>query len=362
MEYRRLGRTELSVSVIGFGTIKFPQVDAEEASMALNKALDLGINYIDTARAYESSESKIGAAIKDRRDEYIIATKSVTRDAAGARKDLETSLSELSIEYVDVWKIHSVSDGDMLKQVIAPGGSLDAAKKAKADGKIKHIGLSMHRDLKTMKAAINSDEFEVILLPYSIINQEGVEEEVIPMANEHDMGIVIMKPFSDGLLISKMPAEERQRVDYDPIARGSLRFVASNENISVVIPGMRNVKEVEENAAVGDMAEPFSDEELKALLAEIGKLGREFRYGQTCLMRCKYCEDVCPENIEISKVYRAVVMATGYPDNLKSMGAELYNSLDVKPSACTECKKCLDVCPANLSIIKQMKGAASMFS
>jgi predicted aldo/keto reductase-like oxidoreductase len=245
---------------------------------------------------------------------------------------------------------------------MAPGGSFDAAKKAKTDGKIKHIGLSMHRDLKTMKAAINSDEFEVILLPHSIINQEGVEEEVIPMAKEHDMGIVIMKPFSDGLLISNMSAEERQRADYDPIAHGSLRFVASNKNISVVIPGMRNVKEVQENAAVGNMAKPFSDEELKELLADIGKLGREYRYGQTCLMRCKYCEDVCPENIKISKVYRAVVMAVGYPDNLKSMGAELYNSLDVKPSACTECQKCLDVCPANLSIIEQMKKATSMFS
>ena len=362
MEYRRLGRTELKVSVIGFGTIKFPQVDADEANRALNRALDLGINYIDTARAYGDSESKIGAAIKNRRDEYIIATKSVTRDADGARKDLETSLNELGIEYVDVWKIHSVSDGNMFKQVMAPGGSLAAAKKAKAEGKVKHIGLSMHRDLKTMKAAINSDEFEVILLPYSIINQEGVAEEVIPMAKEHDMGIVIMKPFSDGLLISNTSSEERQRADYDPIARGSLRFVASNQNISVTIPGMRNVKEVEENAAVGDMTEPLSDEELKELLAEIGKLGREFRYGQTCLMECKYCEDVCPEDIEISKVYRAVVMATSYADNLKSMGAELYNSLDVKASICTECEKCLDVCPANLSIIEQMKNAASIFS
>ncbi|MFQ6042107.1 MAG: aldo/keto reductase [Candidatus Poribacteria bacterium] len=362
MEYRRLGRTELKVSVIGFGTIKFPQVDADEANKALNRALDLGINYIDTARAYQDSESKIGAAIKDRRDEYIIATKSVTRDAEGARKDLETSLKELGIEYVDVWKMHSVSDGEIFKQVMAPGGSLDAAKKAKAEGKIKHIGLSMHRDLRTMKEAINSDEFEVILLPNSIINQEDVEEEVIPMAKEHDMGIVVMKPFSDGLLISEMPAEERQRADYDPIARGSLRFVASNENISVVIPGMRNVKEVEENAAVGDMTKLLNDDELKALLSDIGKLGREFRYGQKCLMRCGYCEDVCPENIEISKVYRAVVMTTNYPDNLKSMGAELYNSLEIKPSACTACQKCLEVCPANLSIIEQMRTAVSMFS
>ncbi len=127
MEYRRLGRTDLQVSVIGFGTIKFPEVEKDEAVKAINRALDFGINYIDTARAYKDCESKIGAAIRDRRDECIIATKTVTRDASGARKDLETSLRELGTDKIDVWLIHSVSDGNMFKQVMAPGGSLEAA-------------------------------------------------------------------------------------------------------------------------------------------------------------------------------------------------------------------------------------------
>jgi len=363
MEYRRLGRTNLQVSVIGFGTIKFPEVEEDEAVRAINRALDLGINYIDTARAYKDTEGKVGVAIKDRRDECIIATKTVTRDAAGAREDLETSLRELGTDKIDVWLMHSVSDGNMFKQVMAPGGSLEAAKKARAEGKINHIGLSMHRDLKTMKAAINSDEFEMVLLPHSIINQEGVEDEIIPMAKEHDMGIVIMKPISDGTLVSNMSGEDRQQCKFDPIVRGSLRFLASNNVISTLIPGMRNVKEVEENALVGDMTEGLTDEELKELLASIGKLGRTFRYGQKCLMRCSnYCESVCPENIEISKVYRAMVMGTNYADNLKAMGNQLYNSLTVKASACTECEKCLEVCFADLPIIEDMKQAAATFS
>jgi len=363
MEYRRLGRTNLQVSVIGFGTIKFPEVEKDEAVRAINRALDLGINYIDTARAYTDSESKIGAAIKDRRDECIIATKTVTRDAAGAREDLETSLRELGTDKVDVWLIHSVSDGGIFKQVMAPGGSLEAAKKARAEGKIDHIGLSMHRDLETMKAAINSDEFEMVLLPHSIINQEGVEDEVIPMAKEHDMGVVLMKPLSDGTLVSNMSKEERQKCEFDPIVRGSLRFLASNDAISTLIPGMRNVKEVEENAPVGDMTEKLTDEELKDLLVAIGKLRRTFRYGQKCLMRCsKDCEGACPENIEISSVYRAMVMATNYSDNLKEMGYHLYNSLTVKTSECTECEKCLEVCLAGLPIIENMKEAAATFS
>ncbi len=363
MEYRRLGRTNLQVSVIGFGTIKFPEVEQDEAIRAINRALDLGINYIDTARAYQDTEGKLGPAIKDRRDECIIATKTVTRDAFGAREDLETSLRELGTDKVDVWLMHSISDGDIFKQVMAPDGSLAAAKKARAEGKIGHIGLSMHRDLATMKAAINSDEFEMVLLPHSIINQEGVEDEVIPMAKEHDMGIVIMKPISDGVLVSDMSQEERQKCKFDPIVRGSLRFLASNDAISTLIPGMRNVKEVEENASVGDMTGGLKDEELKELLAAIGKLGRTFRYGQTCLMRCReYCESVCPENIQISKVYRAMVMATGYPDNLKEMGNQIHNSLTVKSSECTECEKCLEVCPASLPIIENMKEATAMFS
>lgn len=363
MEYRRLGRTNLQVSVIGFGTIKFPEVEKDEAIRAINRALDLGINYIDTARAYKDTEGKLGPAIKYRRDECIIATKTVTRDASGAREDLETSLRELGTDKVDVWLMHSISDGDIFKQVMAPDGSLAAAKKARAEGKIGHIGLSMHRDLATMKAAINSDEFEMVLLPHSIINQEGVEDEIIPMAKEHDMGIVIMKPISDGVLVSDMSQEERQKCKFDPIVRGSLRFLASNDAISTIIPGMRNVREVEENASVGDMTGGLKNEELKELLAAIGKLGRTFRYGQKCLMRCsEYCESVCPENIEISKVYRAIVMATGYPDNLKEMGNQLYDSLTVKPSECTECEKCLEVCPASLPIIENMKEAAAIFA
>jgi len=363
MEYRRLGRTDLQVSVIGFGTIKFPEVEKDEAVRAINRALDLGINYIDTARAYKDSESKIGAAIKDRRDECIIASKTVTRGASGAREDLETSLRELGTDKIDVWLIHSVSDGDIFKQVMASDGSLEAAKKAKAEGKIDHIGLSMHRDLDTMKAAIKSDEFEMVLLPHSIINQEGVEDEVIPMAKERDMGIVTMKPLSDGTLVSNMSKEEREKCEFDPIAKGSLRFLASNDAVSTLIPGMRNVREVEENALVGEMTEKLTDEELKELLTSIGKLDRTFRYGQKCLMRCsEYCECVCPENIEISKVYRAMVMATGYPNNLKEMGNQLYNSLTVKPSECTECEKCIEVCFANLPIVKNMEEAVAMFS
>ena len=349
--------------MIGFGTIKFPEVEKDEAVRAINRALDLGINYIDTARAYTDSEGKIGAAIKDRRDECIIATKTVTRDAPGAREDLETSLRELGTDKVDVWLIHSVSDGDIFKQVMASGGSLEAAKKAKAEGKIDHIGLSMHRDLETMKAAIKSDEFEMVLLPHSIINQEGVEEEIIPMAKEHDMGIVTMKPLSDGVLVSDMSKEERQKCEFDPVVRGSLRFLASSSAVDVLIPGMRNVKEVEENALAGDMTEELTDDELKELLATIGKLGRTFRYGQKCLMRCsKYCEGVCPEDIHISKVYRAMIIATGYPDSLKEMGNQLYNSLTVKPSECTECEKCIEVCLANLPIIENMREASDMFS
>ena len=174
MQKKILGRTGLNVSIIGFGAIKLPGVPADDAVKIINRALDLGVNYIDTARNYRDSEEKIGRVLKDRRADCFIATKTTARDASGLMDDLETSLRNLQTDKIDVYQLHSVSDGDTYKKVMAPGGALEGAKKAKAQGKIDHIGISIHRDLETMKAVIKSDEFETLMVTYSLLDQEGV--------------------------------------------------------------------------------------------------------------------------------------------------------------------------------------------
>ncbi|MFC1717502.1 aldo/keto reductase [Candidatus Poribacteria bacterium] len=357
MQKKVLGKTGLEVSVIGFGAIKLPGVQADDVVKMLNRALDLGVNYIDTARNYRDSEEKIGPVLRERRSECFIATKTTARDASGLMADLETSLRNLQTDKIDVYQLHTVSDGDTFKKVMAPGGALEGAKKAKAQGKIDHIGITIHRDLNTMRAAIQSDEFETIMLAYSLLDQEGVGEEMLPMAKERNMGVVIMKPLSGGLLC--LPEHEQAELGKDPIAVGSLRFIKDNDNVTLAIPGVENLREVEENASVGSMPEMSADE-LEQLHASIGTLRKEYRYGQVCL-RCGYCQP-CPQEVPIPTAFRALDMYSNYPESLKHLGAELYASLEVKADACTECEECMEKCPAGLMIPEMLKEVVGIFA
>lgn len=357
MQKRRLGRTNLYVSVIGFGGIKLPGVQKDDAVKIINRAIDLGVNFIDTARAYGDSEEKIGMALKERRSECIIASKTASRDANGAMKELELSLKNLQTDFIDLYQLHTVSDSETFNTVISHNGALGALRKAQSQGKVKHIGITIHRDIKTMRSAIKSGEFETIMLAYSPLDQEGVAEEILPMAKSHDMGVIIMKPLSGGLLC--LPEHERKNLDYDPIVAGSIRYVIANENVSVVIPGMQKMQEVEENVPLGDMPK-MSEEEKDELLKYIGQQRREYRYGQVCL-RCGYCQP-CPQGIIIPTVFRAFDIYRSYPDELKYMGLELYTSLKVKADECKECMKCKEKCPANLDIPVKLKEVVETFN
>ncbi|MBD3183609.1 aldo/keto reductase [Candidatus Poribacteria bacterium] len=357
MQKRIFGKTGLEVSIIGFGAIKLPGISKDEAVKIINRALDLGINYIDTARNYRDSEEKVGEVLKDRRNECYVATKSTARDASGLTKDLETSLRNLQTDKIDVYQLHTVSDGDTYKKVMAQGGALEAAKKAKAQGKVDHIGITIHRDLDTMRAAIKSNEFETLMVAYSPLDQEGVEEEIIPMAKEKNMGVVIMKPLSGGLLC--LPEPEREKLGKDPIVVGSLRYVVSNPNVTLAIPGMQRMREVEENVTVGNMPK-LTDEEVTELLKSLGSMKKEYRYGQVCL-RCGYCQP-CPQGVVAPTIFRAVDMYKNYPDNLKHLGIELYSSLEIKADDCVECEQCLEKCPAGINIPVRLKQASELFA
>jgi len=354
MRYKKLGGTGLEVSVIGYGAIKLPRISQDVATACINRALDLGVNFIDTARAYGDSERKIGIATKGRRDEFYIATKTGERTVDGAKVDLKTSLSELKMDRIDLWQLHSVSDREQYEKVMGPGGALQAAKWAKRQGLVDHIGITIHRDLDVMRDAIESGEFETIMVAYSIIDQEGVGEEILPLAKEAGMGVIVMKPLSGGALVSPR-SSENEVVGNDPIVRLNLRHIISQDAVSTVIPGMMRMEEVDENCSVGEEISPLSEEERAELLRLIGSTGISFRYGQRCL-RCGYCQP-CPSGINIPQVFKALDQYQGYPDNLKYIGIRTYQALEVKPDACVECRECVEKCPGGLDIPERLKEA-----
>jgi len=356
VKYVTLGRSGIRASRISFGAIKLPEVSQEQATAALNLALDLGVNFIDTARNYRDSERKIGVAVGHRRDEFSIATKSSGRSAQDAWRDLETSRRELNMDHIDVWQLHSVSSMNEWRQVTAPGGALAAAKRALAQGIIGHIGITIHRDLQVMREAILSGEFETIMLCHNVLDPENVAREILPLAKEHDVGTIIMKPLNGGSLTASAGHGE----DHDPIVRGSLRALLGDGNVDIVIPGMRSEREVRENAATADLP-PLSEEEKENLLLRLGQLQANHRYGQRCL-RCGYCLDACPEEIPIPDVFRAMDMYRSYPEHLKHQAIELYEALPVRADSCIGCASCTEKCPAALPIPEMMEEIAATFA
>ncbi len=365
MEYRRLGKTELEVSIVSFGTISFDpgpekRLSDETVAACLNRALDLGCNFMDTARAYGECEAMIGRTIMDRRDEFYLSTKSTAMTYDEAMKDLETSLEALQTDYLDLWLAHSVSSGERWQRIMEPDGEYKALAEAKAQGVVKHIGASMHRDVHVMKELISSGAFEAILVAYNVVDGELLEPEVLPLAAEHDVGVFCMKPLAGGGLV--MP-EEKRKPGFggpDAVVAGSLRYVLGNPAVACAIPGMIAVEQVEANLGIGNNWVPLRDEELKELRSVIGSLGLKFQYGETCL-HCGSCLP-CPQGIDIPMVLRAAEMKRGYPDNVKYLADDLWEWLQFSSEMCDECGECLDRCPRGADIPAALREAEATFA
>jgi len=359
VEKRRLGKTELEVTAVSYGGIKLPGISEEEAAECLNRALDLGINYLDTARNYRDSEAKIGKGIGHRRDEFYLATKTGSRDYDGAMADLETSLGELQMDYIDVWQLHSVSNEESWQAVMGEDGALKAQHKALDEGLIKHASITIHRSLEVMRKAIASAEFETIMLCYNPMDSENVAD-ILPLAKQQDMGTIIMKALSGGRMAYPKQARQAGLGGPDALVAGTLRWVLSDENVDCVIPGMQAVHEVDENFALIDPFVPLSDAELQELIRRLGEFGGQYRYEQRCL-QCGYCQP-CPQDVNIPVIFQAASIVRSYPDDLKHMGYEMYESLEVGVEACVECGECLEKCPAGLPIPEMLQEVGELLT
>jgi len=195
METVRLGKTNLIVTKNGFGALPIQRISTEKACRILRKAYDNGINYFDTARFYTDSEEKIGCALSDVRDKIIISTKTMALKVEDFWAQLNTSLSLLKTDYVDIYQFHNPpfcpkpDDGT---------GLYEAMLEAKEKGMIRHIGITSHK-LPLAEEAVKSGLYETLQFPFSYLASEK-EEALVRLCEEHDVGFICMKALAGGLI------------------------------------------------------------------------------------------------------------------------------------------------------------------
>ena len=333
MEYTKLGKTGLEISRMGFGGIPIQKVDVPAVRTLMEKMAEKGINYIDTARGYTVSEAYIGEALEGMRDKFVLATKSMSRTKEAMAKDIETSLANLRTDYIDLYQIHNPGLAD-IETVIAPGGALEALMEAKAAGKIGHIGLTAHFNA-VFERALEFDWVETIMFPYNIVESQGVE--LMRRCTEQNVGFICMKPLAGGALED---------------ATLALRYICQNPDVSVVIPGMYDVKEIDQNIAAVEDVSPLTGEELEKIEEIRNTLGTQF------CRRCNYCQP-CAAGINISGTF----LMEGYLDRygLGDWAKSRYATFAKKAGDCIGCGVCETRCPYQLPIREMLKRCKEKF-
>ena len=322
MEYTTLGSTGLRISRMGFGGIPIQKVDARATRALMERLCALGVNYIDTARGYTVSEQYLGEALEGLRDRFVVATKSMARTREAMARDIDISLHNLRTDYIDLYQVHNPSL-DELKAVCAPGGALEALMQAKAEGKVRHLGVTAHT-AAVFEYALSLDWVETIMFPYNIVETQG--EALIHRCAQQGVGFICMKPLAGGALED---------------AHLALRFIAQNRDVSVVIPGMYDVREVDENIAAATDISPLTQAELEKIETIRRELGTQF------CRRCNYCQP-CTAGISISGIF----VLEGYLERygLGDWARQRYAAMDKKAGDCVDCGACEKRCPYELPI------------
>ncbi len=333
MEYRILGKTGLRVSKMGFGGIPLQKTDAAGAAAVMDALVEHGVNFIDTARGYTVSEQLIGEALRGRRDQFVIASKSMSRTATDIERDIDISLANLQTDYIDLYQIHNLPVAD-IEKILAKGGALEGLLRAKAAGKIRHIGLTAH-SIETFERALEWDFVETVMFPYNIVETQG--EALIAKCLEKNIGFICMKPLAGGAIED---------------AALALRFIGANHAVSVIIPGMATPEEVAENANACENVAPLSEAELAAIEEVRRTLGSHF------CRRCNYCAP-CAAGISIPSVF----LFGGYLERygLENWARDRYATLSKTASDCIGCGACESRCPYELPIRDMMKKYAAKF-
>jgi len=333
MEKVRLGKTNLIVTKLGWGGIPIQRPGEREAVSVIRAVIEMGVDLLDTARAYTNSEHRIGLALQRTDRPVILSSKSLVRTAK-IYNEVHESLKQMKVKKVNIYHLHGVSDFEDYEKVMAPGGAYEGLMRARDEGLVDHIGITSH-NFNVLERAIGDGSFDVIMACYSFLEPDAAQK-VFPLAKEKDIGMLAMKPFSGGVIEEAGPA---------------LRFVLSTANI-VPIPGSETLEKARENWKIFTEGGSLTDKDKERIEAIKKEFNRQF------CRRCDYCQP-CTEKINIQ-------FAVGLKTIVKRFGPhvqELKWMMDLieKARNCSECGECLPRCPYQLPIPDMIKENLAWF-
>lgn len=335
MRYKTLGKTGLRVSVVGFGGIPIQRIDAAGTRALMERLAERGVNYIDSARGYTVSEQYLGEALSGGlREKFILATKSMARGRAEMARDIETSLANFRTDHIELYQLHNIrSDADFAR-AFSEDGAVAAIQDAIRAGKVGHLGATAH-SVDAFERLLGYPEIETIMFPYNIVENQG--EALMARAARQNVGVIVMKPMAGGNITDGTLA---------------LRYILQNPNCTVAIPGMAELREIEENAAAAENDAPLTDAERAACEAVRAQLSGSF------CRRCGYCAP-CTVGIDIPGTFTLENYLKHY--DLADWARARYAGQPAKAGDCIGCGVCETRCPYELPIREKLRGVAAAF-
>ncbi len=364
MQYRPFGKTGDSISALGFGCMRLPEIqqgdswmiDEEKAIPMLQEAVRLGVNYFDTGLHYchGNSEYIVGKALHAVRRDVLFSTKipmGHVKETADYRRQLERSLKAMDTDYIDYYHFWGMGK-DSYDEKIAKFDLMKEAQKAKDEGLIRHISFSFHDDADAIKYIIDRGEiFESMLVQYNLLDRSN--EEMIAYAASKGLGVVSMGPVAGGRLAA--PTELYQKLtNKAPMATYelALRFVLGNPNMSCALSGMQTMEMLQQNVAIANDETPLSTgewEQIGGALEELKKFSDLYCTG------CAYCQP-CPMEIDIPAIFNFYTYHNVY--GLSALAKQKYAEYGMKggktAADCSTCGLCEEKCPQKLRVREEL--------
>jgi uncharacterized protein len=341
----RLGNTGLEVTRVGFGCM----ITSDASVIA--RAADMGINYFDTARSYQNgnNERMVGAALKGRRNQLYVSTKTGGDDKAEALQHLDTSLREIGTDHVDIWYLHGKDKASELTDDL-----LDAQQTAKRAGKIRFAGVSIHSGHEeVVNAAIACGKIDVILLSYNFTMGARLNP-LIAKAKHAGIGVVAMKVMAGGFRKTKEDDPNYGILKREGAMSSALKWVLKNPDVDTTVPSMTDADQLEENFKAASA--PFGASDEQTLAAHLDYIRPLY-----CRM-CGSCTGVCPRGVPVADVMRYLTYAEGYGQF--ALGRERFLELPERVAAvrCGDCSGCAVHCPNGVQVRARLTRAQEIFA